>query len=153
MDFNFRTPWVYDTSNEFGASGWIISGAEGTLYFKNENNDDKLVVNYSYMSVGLSKGAAVNIAESLVTDPSGGFCNVRALNPSSFGKRSFPCKGWVVFLGATAGVFQLSAMSQSGLVLGIFLFGAAPFAGVPVWGRFNSILPSAGPSAGFCTYN
>jgi hypothetical protein len=154
MALDFNTPWVYDTSSEEGSSVWVFTGGKGILYFNNEvNTNEKLVVKYSYLSAGTSKGALINIAESLVTDPSSGFSNVKASSIRSFGKTSFPCVGWIVSVGATAGVFQPSFMSQSGLSLAVFLFGFLPFAGIPVWGRFNSILPSAGPSAGFCTYN
>ena len=107
---------------------------------------------YTYVSAGLSKDAVFRIAQSLATDPDGGIGSVQAKNPSAFTKDSFPCMGWVATLGGTAGIFQPPFMSRSGLSASVFLFGFAPFAGVRAWGRFNSIMPSVGPSFGICSF-
>lgn len=148
-----ETPWIYETSQEFGESILIFSGAEGKLYFANELTGQKLEVKYSYFSVGVSKGAVLNIAESLKSDPSEGFGKVQVRSGSDFGPASFPCSGWMVFAGGTAGIFQPSFMSHSGLTLCYAIFGGIPFGGVPFWGRFNSIMPSAGASAAFCQFS
>jgi hypothetical protein len=147
------THWKLDTSEESSVSLLFFSWGGGSLYLINESTGEKLKINYGFGSVGASKGAAINLAESLPTDPSGGFSNVKVLRGFGFGAWSFPCFGQMIVGGATAGVFQPSFLSHSGLSLCVASFGLIPFGGIQFWGRFNSILPSAGPSAAGCHFH
>jgi len=147
-----KTPWKLDTSEESSVSVLFFSWGKGSLYLVNESTGEKLKVNYGFGSAGASKGAAINLAESLSTDPSGGFSNVKVLRGFGFGPSTFPCFGQMVIAGATAGVFQPSFLSHSGLSVCVASFGLIPFGGIQFWGRFNSILPSAGPSVAGCYF-
>jgi hypothetical protein len=72
------TPWKLETSEETSAGLLIFTGGAGKLYFVDDHTpQQKLVVKYKYGSLGTSKGASFNYAESLTTDPSGGFNNVK----------------------------------------------------------------------------
>ena len=153
MSWKFtRTPWKYDTSTEEGYSGWVISGGEGRVWFVNQNDGDAFSVRYTFIAAGVAKGAIVNYAKSVTEDTSGGFSHVRAWLGYDFGPTDFPCCGWMVVAGGTAGIFQPSFMDQSGGDVAVVLFGGAPFAGIPIYGRFNSLLPSAGLSVYFCSF-
>ncbi len=105
---------------------------------------------YSVLSVGASKGAVFNVAKSLVSTPSGGLAKVRVRAGASFSARSFPCTGTVISGGLTAGIFTPSFIDDSGINVSYLEFGSPllPFAWVPVWGKFSSILPSGGVSIG-----
>ncbi len=148
-----KTPWKLETSEDLNTTIAFFTGGEGKLYFVHDSTGEKLTVKYNYFAAGMSKGAIANIAESLTTDPSGGFSNVKVRDGFSFGTSSFPCKGWLLMGGATAGIFQPSFMSQSGGSVALAMFGAIPFGGIPIWGRFNSIMPGAGPSVAFVNYS
>lgn len=152
MSVLVRTPWKLETSEEFGTSITVITGAKGKLHFEHEATGAKFKVDYNYLAAGVSKGFVFNIAESLTTDPSGGFTNVKTTS-GSFGPSSFPCVGYLWLGAATAGIFQPSFLSHSGLDLCVAVFGGVPFGGIPFWGRFNSIMPSAGPSVAFCKFS
>jgi hypothetical protein len=148
------TDWYLQTSREFGESIAFISGAEGVLFFANDKTHQKLTVPYTYLSAGLAKGVVFNIAESLTTDPSGGITNVQMSGGQTFGIQTFPCMGVAWMIGATAGIFQPSFMSHSGISALTVQFGLGllPRGKVALWGRFNSILPSVGPSLGLFSF-
>jgi hypothetical protein len=57
--------------------------------------------------------------------------------------------------GATAGIFQLSSWQHSGVAVAHAVFGRVPpgFAYITLWGQFNSILPSVGPSVAACYFS
>jgi hypothetical protein len=143
--------WEYDTSSEDSTSVAIITGAAGKLFFINSETDEHLDFKYSVLSVGASKGAVFNVAKSLVSTPSGGLAKVRIRSGYSFNKNAFPCGGVVICGGLTAGIFAPSFIDDSGADIAFLGFGISPllFAWVPVWGRFSSILPSAGVSIGY----
>lgn len=143
--------WEYDTSNEDSVSIALITGAEGKLYFVNPETEEHLDFKYTVLSVGTSKGAVFNIAKSLVTTPSGGLAKVRVRTGYTFDIHRFPCTAVVISGGLTAGIFTPSFIDDSGLNVSFLGFGVSPvmFAWVPVWGRFSSILPSAGVSIGY----
>ena len=143
--------WEYDTSSEDSTSIALITGAGGKLFFINSETDEHLAFNYSVLSVGASKGAVFNIAKSLVSTPSGGLAKVRVRSGLSFDVRRFPCNGFVISGGLTAGVFTPSFIDDSGANVSFLGLGVSPFmfAWVPVWGRFSSILPSGGVSVGY----
>ena len=153
MGLLVKTPWQLETSEEFNTTISVITGGEGKLHLQHESTGAKLVVRYTFIGGGVSKGAFLNIAESLKSDPSGGFSNVKVARAAHvFGPADFPCWGWMAVGGATAGIFQPSFMSQSGGAVGVALFGFIPFGGIAFWGRFNSIMPSVGPSLLMCKY-
>ncbi|MBS1792977.1 MAG: hypothetical protein JSS81_03940 [Acidobacteria bacterium] len=146
------TPWKLETSEESSVSVLFFGWGGGSLYLTNDSTNEKLKLNYVFGGAGLSKGTMINLAESLTTDPSGGFSNVKVLRGFGFGSYHFPCFGRIHVIGATAGIFQPSFVSHSGLSLCVALFGVVPFGGLAFWGRFNSILPSAGPSVLGCRF-
>ena len=149
------TDWHLNTSRESGCSIAMVSGAEGALYFANDKTRQQLTVPYSYISVGVSKGAAFNIEASLESDPSGGITNVAVSSGGTFGTQVFPCMGVAWMIGASAGIFQPSFMAQSGIsaITVQFGMGLLPRAKVAIWGRFNSILPTLGPSLGLFSFS
>lgn len=146
-----KTPWKYETSEETSYSGWVITGGEGKLYLKQQATGESMTLKYNFAGVGVSKGAVLNFAQSLTTDDSDGISHVYARSSTPFDKSMFPCQGWIVLAGATAGIFQPSFLSHSGLTVAIMVFGFIPMAHVSFWGRFNSILPGAGPSVLQCS--
>ena len=146
-----KTPWQLDTSEEESVS-ILATGGGGRLYFVNEGTGKKFSVLYSFISVGVAKGPPLNYARSYPKDESGGITNVRCRESRDFGPESFPCFGSVLNLGATPGPFGPS-FADHGISLAIYFFEAIPFAGIVTWGKFSSILPSAGPSIGFATYS
>lgn len=148
------TDWEYDTSSEDSTSIAIITGAAGRLYFVNPETEEHLDFKYSVLSVGGAKGAVFNVAKSLVSTPSGGLAKLRVRAGFTFGERLFPCTGVVISGGLTAGIFTPSFIDDSGANVSFLAFDTKtspkiPVAWVPVWGRFSSILPSAGVSIGF----
>ncbi len=146
-----KTPWKYDTSEETSYTGWVITGGEGKLYLKKQGASDVMKVQYNFAGAGVSRGAILNFSQSLTTDDSDGISHVYARSSTPFDKNMFPCQGWIVTGGATAGIFQPSFMSHSGLSLALMVFGFIPMGYVWYWGRFNSILPGAGPSVLLCS--
>jgi len=150
MSLFTKTPWKYDTSEETSYSGWVITGGEGKLYLKRQGSGEKMTLKYGFAGVGVSKGAVVNFTQSLTTDDSDGISHVYTRN-GALQTDMFPCQGWIVAGGATAGIFQPSFMSHSGLTIAVMVFGFIPAGYVWFWGRFNSILPSAGPSVFSCS--
>ena len=142
------TPWVFKTSQET-SQGIAVIGGEGKLYFENTVTGEQLILYYSFLSVGVAKGATLNYSEALKSDPSGATSNVIG----EFGPGYFPCWGNMLVFGATAGIFQPSFMSHSGASFAMAEFGVfSSFARIGMWGRFNSLLPSAGPSLAFCHF-
>jgi hypothetical protein len=140
--------WEYDTSNEESTSIALITGAAGKLFFINPETDEHLEFKYSILSVGASKGGAVNVAKSVATSSSGGFTKVQVRSGHLFNKHKFPCNGVVIATGVTAGVFAPSFINDAGIQAAFLGFGGNLFAWVPVWGLFSAALPSAGVSVG-----
>jgi hypothetical protein len=140
--------WEYDTGNEDSTSIAFVTGAGGKLYFVNPVTDEHLDFRYTVGSVGAAKGAAFNVAKSLVKTPSGGITKVRVRVDASFSANRFPCRGTVICGGLTAGVFAPSFIDDAGLSVSLLELGNPTFAWVAIWGRFTSILPSAGVSLG-----
>ncbi|WP_448952195.1 hypothetical protein [Labrys neptuniae] len=146
-----RSPWKYDTSEEESGSVYVTGGT-GRLYFINANDGSKFSIQYDFLSAGVAKGPPLNYAKSFAQDDSGGLTHVRCREGRYFGPESFPCNGLLLSLGATPGVFGPSFMDH-GANGTIFFFGAIPWAGIVTWGKFSSILPSIGPSAGIVRYS
>ena len=147
------TDWYLSTSHEDGSSIWLFSGAEGTLYFANDKTHQQLSVDYSYNSVGLSKGAGFNVEASTDDDPSGSGA-VQVSGGGRFGVSVFPCMGFAVMLGASAGVFVPSFVLRSGISGMSLQFGLGLLAKakVNIWGTFNTALPTVGPSLGLFSF-
>jgi hypothetical protein len=141
--------WEYDTGKEDSTSIAIITGAAGKLYFVNPETEEHLDFEYSVLSAGAAKGAVINVAKSLVSTPSGGITKVRVRYDATFSAKRFPCSGIVICGGLTAGVFTPSFIDDSGLSVSLLEFGIPAFAWVAIWGRFSSVLPSGGISAGY----
>jgi hypothetical protein len=149
MDIFTQTSWTYDTSYEDSVSVAILNGAAGRLYLKNSSTGESLQVPYKYGSLGTSKGAVINYAKSVTSTPSGGIGNVYTLPWGDFSANTFPCFGWLVAIGATAGIFAPSFFDNSGKGICLWIFGGIPPGAVLLsWGNFDSVLPSAGIAAG-----
>ncbi len=113
-----------------------------------------LEVPYTYGALGTSKGAVVNYAKSVAATKSGGIGNVYDLPWGTFGYDEFPCFGWLVCIGATAGVFAPSFFDNSGKRVCLWIFGGFPPDCVLLnWGNFDSVLPSGGIAAGFVDFH
>jgi hypothetical protein len=152
MDIFTTTPWQYDTSAEFSTSILMLTGGEGRLYFTNPSTDQKFSVPYTYLSVGASKGAIFNVAESITETPSGGISSVITPPWGSFGVNTFPCSGYLVIGGLTSGVFKPSFIDDAGAELCVAIFGGVPQAGVVFWGHFSAVLPNAGAGIALATF-
>lgn len=148
-----ETTWSYDTSLESSVSVAIANGASGRLFLKNSADGSSLQVPYYYGSLGTSKGAVINYAQSVASTPSGGIGNVYTLPFGDFSADTFPCFGWLVCIGATAGIFAPSFFDNSGKCVCLWIFGGIPPGAVLLtWGNFDSALPSGGIAAGFVDY-
>lgn len=147
-----KSSWKYDTSEEEGSSFLVFSGANGTIWFTDPSTGEGFSVWYTYFAAGPAKGAVWNYAKALKTDPSDGFSHVRIIRGGEFGPDSFPCTGWMLMGAATAGIFQPSFLAQSGAETVLAFFGTFPFAVIPYWGRFNSLMPSAGTAMAVCHF-
>jgi hypothetical protein len=144
-----ETSWAYDTSYEDCVSIAILNGAAGRLFLKNTDTGASLQVPYKYGSLGTSKGAVFNYAKSIASTPSSGIGNVFTLPWGDFSPDTFPCFGWLLAIGATAGLFAPSFFDNSGKGLCLWIFGGIPPGAVLLTkGNFDSELPSAGISAG-----
>jgi hypothetical protein len=149
-----ESDWGYDTSYEDSISVAIATGGRGRLYFRNGRSGAKLEVPYSYGALGTSKGAVVNYAKSVAATKSGGFGNVYDTPWGEFGYDEFPCFGWLVCIGATAGVFAPSFFDNSGKCVCLWVFGGMPpDSALLTWGNFDSALPSGGIAAGFIDFH
>lgn len=154
LDFTSWTSWKFETSEEKAIS---LAGtiAKGALYFINEDTEEKMKVSYRAVSIGAGKGPAVNASWSATSDPSGGFGTVAVVKRRYFGPLSFPCRGYILGIGASASIAPkvIGAADQTVGGVTIVLFGVFPvFAGVKLWGLGNAILPGAGASAGIATF-
>ena len=148
----FKSPWKYDTSDEVSGSIGPFTAARGTLYLTNPSSGDRFNVEYRYRSFGTAKGATLNFARSIKSTPSDGITHVYQRPYHSFGPGDFPCGGQLLIVGETAGIFAPSFFQNSGMSLVVAVFGLMPFAILPTWGLFDSLLPSAGISVAGCAF-
>jgi hypothetical protein len=154
MDFTLWTSWKFETSEETAVT-LLGTVAKGALYFKNQDNGEKMKVSYRAVSIGAGKGPPVGASWSVDSDPSGGFGNVAVVKHRYFGPLSFPFKGYILGFGASASIIPkiVGAMDQTAGGITIVLFGMFPvFAGVKLWGLSNSIVPGLGSSAGIASF-
>jgi hypothetical protein len=148
-----KTDWKYDTSEEKSGS-FFATVAFGKLYFSNEATREKMTVKYRSISVGESKGPPVGANWSKTSDPSGAPSNVGVAEGHYFGPMSFPCRGYMIGLGGSAGVVgNVFGMNQTGGALTIAVFGMAPvFASVRMWGLGRAALPGFGIGTGLALF-
>lgn len=148
-----RSPWKFETSEE--KSGSLFLGLSfGKLYFVNETSNEKMVVSYRSLNVGMGKGPPVGYSESSKTDPSGAASNVSVVEGRNFDYFSFPCRGYLIGVGASSGIIgSILGMDVTGGGLTIALFGQIPvFAGVRMWGFGRAALPGAGFTGGLAHF-
>jgi hypothetical protein len=75
-----------------------------------------------------------------------------------FGTDSFPCDGYFLLAGGTAGIFTPSFLGNSGLDVCLTIFNdtvldSTPKAAVLFEGAFDAILPSVGLGAAYVTFS
>jgi hypothetical protein len=148
----FRSEWKYDTAAEQSVSIGMATGGWGTMDFINPSSGQAFEVNYQYGALGPSIGSAVNFAKSIKSTPSGGITHVYQRPGHTFGPGDFSCGGQLLVIDATAGIFAPSFFPDSGASLVVALFGLLPFAFVPFWGCFDSVLPAAGIALAYCRF-
>jgi hypothetical protein len=144
----YRTDWALESSEEKSGS-LLASVAFGALYFKNVKSGESMKVKYRAVGVGLGKGPPAGANWSNASDPSGGFDNVGVVPGRSFGSLSFPCRGYMLGIGGSAGVVgSILGMDVTGGGLTVALFGMVPvFAGIRLWGFGRGALPGLGMNA------
>ena len=150
-----RTPWKVETSEE-KAGSLIVGLSFGKIYLVHETTGEKMIVNYRCLSIGLGAGAphSIGYSESKTDDPSGGVGNVSVVQGRDFSDFSFPCRGYILTVGASAGVVgSIMGMDITGGGLTVALFGQLPvFAGVRLWGGGRAVLPGVGFSGGLAHF-
>jgi hypothetical protein len=149
----YRTPWKIDTTEETSGS-LLATVAVGALYLSNEDTGEQMKINYRCISLGAGKGPPAGANWSNTADPSGGFDNVAVIPGRYFSSLSFPCRGYMIGVGASAGVIgSILGMDVTGDGLTAVLFGILPvFAGVRIWGFGRGALPGAGITGGLAVF-
>lgn len=143
-----RTDWKIVTTEEVSAS-LILSLSSGCLYAENEFSGEEMAINYRCFGLGVGKGAPVGANWSSKYDPCGGFDNVGVVAGRYFGHVTFPCRGYIIGVGASSGVLgSILGMDVSGGGVTAVLFGRTPFAGVRLWGFGRGVLPGTGFTCG-----
>jgi hypothetical protein len=124
-----------ETSEETSVSVFA-SVSTGKLYFVDESSGEKLVLKYRCVSFGHSKGLPVGANWSKTTDPSADVDNVvQVKGRKAFSPFAFPCYGYMIGMGASAGVIgSIMNMDVTGGGLTLVFFGApSPFAAIRLW--------------------
>src|SRR5215475_14591901 len=103
MSILLRTDWKLDTSEETSGSVFATL-AFGKLYLSNVSTGEKMTIKYNCISIGAGKGLPVGANWSNASDPSGGFDNVGVMPGKYFGSLSFPCRGYMIGVGASMAV-------------------------------------------------
>lgn len=145
--------WSIVTSEETQGS-LFLGVASGKIYMRQASSGDSMVVNYRCVSVGAGKGPPVGVSWSKKTDPSGGIDNVAVMPGRYFDSLSFPCRGYMIGVGASSGVVGSAlGMNINGGGVTMAIFGMWPvFAGAKLWGMSNAALPGAGMNVGLAHY-
>jgi hypothetical protein len=153
MGFLLRTTWKFVTSEEKSGS-LLLTVALGKLYFEDESDGTKMTVKYRCVTAGQGKGPPVGANWSNTADPSNQFDNVGVMPGKYFGPLSFPCRGYMIGVGGSAGVVgSILGMDVTGGGLTAVLFGMLPvFAGVRLWGLGRGALPGASISGGVALF-
>ncbi|MGO4260768.1 hypothetical protein [Lysobacter sp. TAB13] len=153
MAIMYDSGWSIDTSEE--TQGSLFFGvASGNIYMSHAASGDSMVVSYRCVSVGAGKGPPVGVSWSKKTDPSGGIDNVGVMPGRYFGSLAFPCRGYMIGVGASSGVVgSILGMDVSGGGVTMAVFGMWPvFAGAKLWGMGNGVLPGAGMNIGLAHF-
>lgn len=145
VGYLLKTNWQLDTSEETSGS-LLATIAFGKLYFSDTTTGDKMVVKYRSFGVGEGKGLPIGANWSNTSDPSGGFDNVGVVPGHYFGPLSFPCRGYMIGIGASSAVVgSILGMDVTGGGLSMAIFGMIPvFAAIRMWGLGRAALPGAG---------
>jgi len=146
--FKYTSDWEYETSEDTTGS-FLASVSFGRLVLRNVVDDERLTLRYRCVSVGLSKGLPFGLSRAHFTDPSGGYGPVAA--DRRFDAGCFPCRGYILGMGATVGVFQGEG-GLGGGVMNMFLFGLRPFAGLRCAGSYRATTPGGGVGAGLAVF-
>ena len=148
-----KTPWKIVSSEEKSGS-LLISLSFGKLYAEHDTNGEKMVISYRCLSIGAGKGPPAGASWSETTDPSGSFDNIGVVTGKSFSELSFPCRGYMIGVGASAGVVgSILGMDVTGGGLTAVLFGQLPvFAGARLWGGGRGVFPGAGFTGGLAHF-
>jgi len=148
-----RTNWKMDTSEETSGS-LFATVAWGKLYFSETTTGEKMVIKYRSFGGGESKGLPIGANWSNTSDPSGSFDNVGVMPGKYFGPLSFPCRGYMIGIGASAAVVgSILGMDVTGGGLSIAIFGMVPvFAAVRIWGMGRAAIPGFGIGGGVASF-
>jgi hypothetical protein len=152
--FKYTSDWEYETSEDESYS-FIGTYSTGTIILHRISDlDVKMRIKYKALAYSFSKGLPVGASKSQFTDPSGGYGPV--CSNKAFCDLCFPCKGYILGLGATFGesgdvaakiMDKPPPTGTNGEGLSISYFGAWPFAGFRCWGQFTATTPGGGVSA------
>lgn len=142
MDIGFKyvSEYDYETSEEetisfLGTISW------GTIVLNRRSDDSKLRIKYRCVSLGSGKSFPLNATKSTFDSVSGGDAVV---TNRYFSELCFPCKGYMIGVGA--GISNSNAATM-------VLFGVVPvFAGVRMWGISDALLPGVGIGAGLASF-
>jgi len=151
----YETTWSLETSEETSVAVFA-SVSTGKLYFVDESSGEKLVVKYRCIAFGHGKGLPVGANWSKTTDPSGDVDNViQVKGRTTFSPFAFPCYGYMIGMGASAGVVgSIMHMDVTGGGLTIAFFGApSSFAAIRLWGFGRGALPGVGIGAGLASFS
>ena len=153
MSVLLSTPWKFVTSEE-KAGTLFATVAVGKLYFENDDSGEKLTLKYRSIGLGHGKGPPVGASWSNTSDPSSASGNVGVVEGHYFGPLSFPCRGYMLGLGASSGVVgSILGASETGGSFTIAFFDLAPvFAPVRMWGLGRAALPGVAIGGGLALF-
>lgn len=148
-----NTPWKVETTEEKSGS-LFIALSFGKIHLIHETSNEKMIISYRCLSLGMGKGPPIGYSESKTSDPSGGVDNVQVVQGRNFSDFSFPCRGYLIGVGASSGIIgSILGMDITGGGLSVALFGQLPvFAGVRLWGFGRGALPGAGFNGGLAHF-
>jgi hypothetical protein len=153
MGFGFRytTDWEYVTSEDTTYQV-LAAYSRGKIQLRNTVDGSTMDIQYNCLSASFGKGYALTIAESDLTDPSGGVGPV--MSDRVFDSFCFPCRGYILNFGGTVGFLRGQwKPGTGGGSLNVYLFGQVPvFAGVRSWGKFRSTTPGVGFGGGLAHF-
>ena len=150
-----NTPWKVETTEE-KAGSLVIGVSFGKIHLTHETTNEKMIVSYRCLMLGLGVGGpkGIGYSESKTSDPSGGVNNVQVVQGRNFDSFQFPCRGYMLGVGASGGIIgSVLGMDITGGGVTVALFGQLPvFAAVRLWGFGRGALPGAGFSGGLAHF-